>query len=53
MINSCAYDLLKWNNCKSIALPVKLQGYISSCLIFVDKVQINQQLLFLLKKLFL
>jgi hypothetical protein len=42
MINTCACDLLKGNDYKSIALPAELQGHPYCQLIFIAKVQINQ-----------
>ena len=42
MINTCACDLLKGNDYKSIALPAELQGHPYCQLIFIAIVQINQ-----------
>ena len=42
MINTCACDLLKGNDYKSIALPAELQGRQIVLAIFSRKDQLNQ-----------
>ena len=45
MINTCACDLLKGNDYKSIALPAELQGHSLINQVFSLKDQLNQSLI--------
>tara|TARA_R100000544_G_scaffold36111_2_gene24000 strand:+ start:168 stop:497 length:330 start_codon:yes stop_codon:yes gene_type:complete len=45
MINTCACDLLKGNDYKSIALPAELQGHKVICRIFSLISQLNQSII--------